>query len=323
MTDTKISGLTDAGTLDGTEQVPVVKSSTTKRSTVQKIMDFIFSGLTAKGSFFAASAAGTPSEVTVGQDGWVVYGDSAQTAGLGFGPLALKPRASSSTETLTANDTGKTVITGTASTLTLPLLSAVKDGALIGFILTADVEVTVQRQSSDTLAWPGAAALNSVKLEKTGDYLLLYKDSTAWRVISEKIQGPSFQAQYNGTGQNIGTNTATKLQFNTEISDSHGCYDAATNYRFTPTIPGWYDVTVVAYISCAAAGRAAVILYKNGSEYSYGQRSYTQNDGVYDVSIPVYLNGSTDYIEAYGISIDNGGTFDDAIESNFIAVRIR
>lgn len=240
--------------------------------------------------------------------------------------MALGPRmprrASSGTETLVAADMGKLVVTSTASTLTLPLLSAVEDGAIIGFQLNGAVTVTVQRQSTDELSWVSLAGLNSVKLTQYGDYLLLYADKTGsrWRVLSEGIMGPSFVAQYEGAGQAIGTNTATKLQFNTEVSDSHGAYDPTTNYRFTPGVPGWYQVSISAYIS--AAGRAAVIIYKNGAGYTYGQRSYTTNDGVYTVSFPVYLDAD-DYVEAYGISVDNAGTFDDTLESHFSAVRIR
>lgn len=37
MADTKISALTDAGTLDGTEEMPLVQSSTTKRATAAEV----------------------------------------------------------------------------------------------------------------------------------------------------------------------------------------------------------------------------------------------------------------------------------------------
>lgn len=247
------------------------------------------------------------------------------SGGVLTGITRLPIRGSSSTETLVAADMGKVVVTSTASTLTLPLLSAVTDGDIIGFQLNGAAAVTVQRQSTDELSWNGVANLNSVKLTQFGDYLILWADKTSsrWRVLSEHIQGPYFRAQYEGAGHSIGTSTLTKLQFNTEISDSHCYYDPTTNFRFTPLIPGWYMVSASAYISGAAANRSAAIIYKNGVEYTYGQRSYSPNDGVYTVAFPVYFNGSTDYVEIYGISADAAGTFDDAIESNFSAVRIR
>ena len=254
-----------------------------------------------------------------------VAGTLSMTGGVLTGKTRLPIRASAATETLVAADMGKMVVTSTASTLTLPLLSAVTDGDIIGFHLNAGVSVTVQRQGTNELSWNGLATLNSVRLASFGDYLFLVADTATsrWRVLSEHIQGPFFRAQYEGVGQSIGTNTVTKLQFNTETADSHGYYDPTTNFRFTPLIPGWYMVSISAYISGAAAARSAVILFKNGVEYTYGQRSYSLNDGVYTVSSPVQMNGTTDYVEAYGITIDAAGTFDDTIESNFTAVRIR
>lgn len=247
------------------------------------------------------------------------------SSGVLTGITRLPRRASGATETLVAADLGKVIVTSTASTLTLPLLSAASDGDVIGFSLNGTVDVTVQRQSTDELSWGTASGLNAVKLTQYGDYLILWADKTSsrWRVLSDGIMGPSFAAQYQGAGQSIGTNTVTKLQFNTEISDSHAYYDPATNYRFTPLIPGWYMVSVSAYINPASASRGEVYIYKNGSVYMPGQRSYTNFDGVYTVSAPVFFNGSTDYVEAYGNSLDAAGTFDDTIESQFTAVRIR
>ena len=255
-----------------------------------------------------------------------VAGTLSMTGGVLTGKVRLPIRTSGATETLVAADMGKLVVTSTASTLTLPLLSAVTDGDIIGFQLNGVADVTVQRQGTNELSWGTIANLVSVKLTQYGDYLFLVADTAGggrWRVLSDGIMGPSFQAQYEGAGQSIGTGTATKLQFNTEISDSHGYYDPTTNFRFTPLIPGWYMVSCSAYISGAAASRAAVILYKNGAIYTYGQRSYTTNDGVYTVSAPVFFNGTTDFVEAYGITVDAAGTFDDTVESNFFAMRIR
>lgn len=286
------------------------------------VLATIFDG---KGDLIVGSAADTPARLAVGTDGWVLRAASGESTGLVWSPLSLPARASSATETLTANDTGKCVVTATASTLTLPLLSAVRDGALIAVSLNAAAVVNIQRQGTDELSWNRVASLNSIRMTQYGDYIVLVADTGAsrWRVVSENIHGPYFEAQYEGAAFSIGTNTATKLPFNVEASDSHDCYDPTTNYRFTPTIPGWYAITASCYLVGSAATRGAAILYKNGVFHEYGNRFYTTNDGVFSGSWLVYFNGSTDYAEVYGITVDAAGNFDDVIESNFKGVRIR
>ena len=50
---------------------------------------------------------------------------------------------------------------------------------------------------------------------------------------------PAFAATMSG-GMNVAEDTYHKIQFNTEVLDTDGCYDHSTNYRFTPTTAGKY-----------------------------------------------------------------------------------
>ena len=52
---------------------------------------------------------------------------------------------------------------------------------------------------------------------------------------------PSFKAQLS-SNQTISHATYTKINFDTEVYDTDGCYDNSTNYRFTPTTAGKYVV---------------------------------------------------------------------------------
>ena len=111
--------------------------------------------------------------------------------------------------------------------------------------------------------------------------------------------GPAFSA-YMGTSQTITTATLTKLQFNTENFDTNNNYDNVTNYRFTPTVAGYYSICGrMDFNGSTSATRAWVSINKNGSEYKRGVDMNTNGSGV-SVSNIIYLNGSTDYVELYG-----------------------
>lgn len=111
------------------------------------------------------------------------------------------------------------------------------------------------------------------------------------------VGGPAFSA-YIGSTQSIGGSTWTKMQCNTEEFDTNSNYDTS-NYRFTPTVAGYYQVS--ASMNCSPANNfAAVAIYKNGSIYKQGANGGPSvNSSI--VSTIVYLNGTTDYIEAYAI----------------------
>jgi len=115
------------------------------------------------------------------------------------------------------------------------------------------------------------------------------------------VNGPAFSA-YLGTSQNTTTGVATKIQFNTEEFDTNSNYDNATNYRFTPTVAGYYQVSSAYCTNTSALTRANISIYKNGSSFKAGADylNYT-GIGVLTVSALVYFNGSTDYIEIYAL----------------------
>jgi hypothetical protein len=108
--------------------------------------------------------------------------------------------------------------------------------------------------------------------------------------------GPAFSATQN-VGQSISAATWTKIQFNIELFDTASCYDNATNYRFTPNVAGYYAFNVTAESNSTSS--IGVSLYKNGASY---RRSYSSNPGIGatgHMTSLVYMNGTTDYVEAY------------------------
>ena len=117
--------------------------------------------------------------------------------------------------------------------------------------------------------------------------------------------GPAFNA-YANSAQSLTANVATKLQINTEAFDTANCFDSTTNYRFTPTVAGYYQINVNATYSASWSGTNSytnTYIYKNGSVLcASGTQPSNNNYSLTQVSTIVYLNGSTDYIEFYGVT---------------------
>ena len=115
--------------------------------------------------------------------------------------------------------------------------------------------------------------------------------------------GPAFSAYYSGSAQTPAANTWTKLIFNTEDFDTANCFDSTTNYRFTPNVAGYYQINLISTVgqNGATTTNYYASIYKNGSTYANTLTGDVPN-GSYSnqsISIVLYLNGSTDYVEAY------------------------
>jgi len=112
--------------------------------------------------------------------------------------------------------------------------------------------------------------------------------------------GPAFKATMSAVTA-ISNSGTTKLVLNTEEWDTNSNYDNATNYRFTPTVAGYYLITGSMFMSTATTARVGVAIYKNGSEHAWQFTAGVSSGGGANpqVSTIVYANGSTDYFELY------------------------
>ena len=128
-----------------------------------------------------------------------------------------------------------------------------------------------------------------------------------------KTNYPAFEV-YLSSNQAISHNSATKVQFDTEILDTNNTYDNSTNYRFTPNVAGKYYVYSGVNISNSSneLQKARAIIYKNGSEYrrtdNDGGTSGTEETMNEFVSAIIDLNGSSDYIEIFTLIFQDSGT---------------
>lgn len=123
--------------------------------------------------------------------------------------------------------------------------------------------------------------------------------------------GPAFYAYSTGS-VTYPAGADTKVPLNTESFDTNNNFDPTTNYRFTPTVAGYYQInacTNTTYATNNSSSYVNVQVRKNGSLWSiFGSLScsngnYTTVSG----STIVYLNGTTDYIELF-LGTNNGGT---------------
>lgn len=163
-----------------------------------------------------------------------------------------------------------------------------------------------------TLTPTGTAGTNTLTLPaKTGNIITSADTGTVTQtMLSTNVagNGPAFSA-YLGTTQTISNNTFTKAQINTEEFDTNSNFDTATNYRFTPTVAGYYQVTgQIAYASGGITGNTLCTIYKNGSRFKDGCLfGATSGANVFAiVSALINFNGSTDYVELYGLANGSG-----------------
>jgi len=113
--------------------------------------------------------------------------------------------------------------------------------------------------------------------------------------------GPAFSA-WGSTVQACTTGANTKIILNNELFDTANCFDSATNYRFTPNVAGYYQISGACGMAAGSASQLSVIsIWKNGGQFFLGSCSpaFTTIQNFMTVSGVVYLNGTTDYVELY------------------------
>lgn len=207
--------------------------------------------------------------------------------------------------------------------------------ALLAFLLVTGTAFAspatatlVQANGSDMLFELGAtSATTTEKMRITTTGLV---SASAFKGDASQLTGivtPTtpvyFSADKNGGTQTLSGRTESKLTFTNEISDTHSYYSTASS-RFTPKVAGKYFFTLT--ISCwglSGPGTCGAALMKNGSWYRYngGWVGYM----VSNVSDFIDMNGTTDYVEAYGYTDNSYGNvrFGSDSTTNFSGVLVR
>ena len=106
---------------------------------------------------------------------------------------------------------------------------------------------------------------------------------------------PAFSA-YQSSAQTLSSATFTKIQLQAEEFDTANCFDSTTNYRFTPTVAGYYMITGSLAVSSFVT-QIILSIYKNGVLLKEGFNN--TGSGHPNMTALIYLNGTTDYVELY------------------------
>jgi hypothetical protein len=107
------------------------------------------------------------------------------------------------------------------------------------------------------------------------------------------VNGPAFSA-YQSVAQSVTAATVTKITLTTVEFDTNSNYASS---RFTPTVAGYYQAS--GRVQFSGFTQVVAVIYKNGVMYKSGNNVATNGVGL-TVSILVYLNGTSDYVELYG-----------------------
>lgn len=121
------------------------------------------------------------------------------------------------------------------------------------------------------------------------------------------LGGPTFRAYLSSDQTGITNQTFIKVQLGTESYDLGSCFDSSTNYRFTPTVAGYYrfDWCVDVAATSLTSGMSALRKNGDGSLLSYGSHGAASsfNEYLSTGSDEIYMNGSSDYVELFGYGV--------------------
>ena len=107
--------------------------------------------------------------------------------------------------------------------------------------------------------------------------------------------GPAFSA-YQSSATSLTNNAYTKILFDTEEYDTNNNFASS---RFTPTVAGYYQLSMQASFASFLTTETVLAVYKNGSLYMYLQDIIASRLYGFSASTLVYANGSTDYFEFF------------------------
>ena len=194
----------------------------------------------------------------------------------------------------------------------------------------SSIVVSGDTSGAITIAAPAVAGTNTLTLPaSTGTVTVLGNTSTGSGSIvlatsptitgltftSASTAAPAFSAYPATVTTSLPNATYTApIGFDTEFFDTASCFNATNAtvggipaYAFKPTTAGYYQID--GCVSWGAGGGAANYLgiNKNGTEFVDSPYFYTGGTTAASISVLLYLNGTTDYIQ-FGAYQNAGST---------------
>ena len=151
-------------------------------------------------------------------------------------------------------------------------------------------------------------------------------DNPGEQTTTTKLNNNDKCRAYKSGGQSLNSLSYDKIELEVETYDPNSIFNTGT-YRCIPTTEGYYLVNAcLSFINVIVDAKYWVaMIYKNGAVVAAKQSSttnasgYTATQGV--VSTIVYMNGTTDYLELYGVH-NFGGAGAVNNDSNFTYMSI-
>jgi hypothetical protein len=184
--------------------------------------------------------------------------------------------------------------------------TGISGGGTSGAVTITNSMATEITASGDIIVGTGSGTFDNLPIGTTGQVLTADTTVSPYKVkwaSASASSGPAFRAFRNTSTQSVTGNVWTKVQLNGETFDTDSCFDSTTNFRFTPNVAGYYNLTGKINGECQEGIGFYVwsAIYKNGSEASLGTKGPApQDEGTSIVSDLIYMNGTTDYVELYG-----------------------
>lgn len=202
------------------------------------------------------------------------------------------------TLTISQNQYGRFVITDTGVLLTTTR------NVIIG---TAQKRFLVQNNTARSLVFKTSSGTGINVL--TGAKADLYCDGTNVIEATNYTTDNQIFSAYANSAQVVTSGVATKINMNAEEFDTANVYDKDTNFRFQPTVAGYYSINATVHAtSTANFTLTSIAIYKNGANFKNGD--YLPNTGSTTSRASaegiIYLNGTTDYVEAYAAFTSTG-----------------